>query len=152
MDYLIAHLVGDFVFQTDWMAKYKGNPHPTAEERQAHTEWVKTLHGDVRMAVMDLDEGRAYHRANVACLLHVALYTLAVWLFTGWGLLPLAVTFACHFAQDRFRLASRLMDVTGHAAFKTGPLSPWSIVVFDNTLHLVQLWLCANYLAGVSLL
>jgi hypothetical protein len=86
-----------------------------------------------------------------ACLLHCLLYTLAMagalwasgmtWPLWAWG-----VIFGSHFAFDRFGLARWMMvHVTGQRAFATGPLSPWSIIVVDNTWHLV----CAYAVAVV---
>lgn len=107
MDYLIGHLVGDYIFQTDGIAAHK-------------------------------------RASSVACGIHVGTYVLAIWLFTGWPWRALAITMICHFLQDRFGLARTFMRYTQHEAFATGPLAPWSIIITDNTLHLVQLWLTAQ--------
>ena len=78
------------------------------------------------------------------CTVHCLLYTLACaatcfW-FLPWWAYP--VIFAAHWPVDRFRLAGRWMrNVSGQHAFATGPMSPWSIVVVDNTLHLTVLFM-----------
>jgi hypothetical protein len=103
---LVGHLVGDYVFQNDWMASKKTTN-------------------------------------SLACASHCAAYTLAV-LFCGfWFLSPLAIVAVgvLHFPVDRWRLARRFMTLNGQEAFATGPLSPWSVVVVDNTIHLVVLLL-----------
>ena len=76
------------------------------------------------------------------CLVHCVCYTLAVWACSFWWM-PIwgvALTFALHFPIDRFRLAGRWMrNVSGQAAFASGMLSPWSIIVVDNIGHLATL-------------
>jgi hypothetical protein len=128
---LVGHMLGDYIVQNDWQAKWKTNPPPDGEcgprERAARQ-----------------------NTADLACTVHCLLYTLAVWLFSfswmpWWGL---AVCFVAHFVIDRFRLAGRWMrNVSGQAAFATGPLAPWSIIVVDNTFHLITLAVIAA-LAG----
>lgn len=110
MDYLVGHMVGDFLFQTHWMAINKKRQH---------------LH----------------------CFIHVSLYCLSIWLFTGWPWWAVLLTFWCHFIQDRTQLVAWLMDHTGKADFRK-QLAPWAEIVVDNTLHLVQLYLTAQAVAG----
>ena|ERR1700687_3631720 len=110
---LLGHLVGDYILQNDWMAKNKTGP------------------------------GCLGH---TACTYHCLFYTVAVALLTTtwmpwWGLLA---CFAVHWPIDRFRLAGWWMrNVSGQRDFATGPLSPWSIIVVDNTFHLLTLWVIA---------
>lgn len=102
MELLVAHLVGDYILQNDWLAANK--------------------------------------RINTfACLLHVALYVFSVSVFTDWPLGALAITFGCHFVQDRFPVIPWFMKINNQSDFANGPLAPWSRIVVDNTLHLVQL-------------
>lgn len=81
-------------------------------------------------------------RSSLACAVHCTLYTLAVWLCSFWWLpwWGLLVCWLAHFPLDRWRLARRWMSLR-QEAFATGPLSPWSVVVVDNTLHLLTLFL-----------
>lgn len=78
------------------------------------------------------------------CLVHCACYTAAVaacsfWWFPLWAIL---LTGLIHFPIDRWRLARLWMvHVAGQRSFATGPLSPWSIIVVDNTLHLATLFI-----------
>lgn len=102
---LIGHMLGDYIFQNDWMAKNKTKSH-----------W--------------------------ACLVHCFWYTVAIaatciW-FVPWYLI-VAVGMA-HFPVDRWRLARWCMTQLGQEEFATGPLSPWSIIVVDNTIHLLVLY------------
>jgi hypothetical protein len=34
-----------------------------------------------------------------------------------------------------------MVHCSGQRAFATGPLSPWSVIVVDNTIHLLVLYL-----------
>lgn len=111
MDWLIAHLVGDYILQNDWMAVNK-------------------------------------KRRTLPCLVHVALYTLSVALFTGWGWIPLATVAATHFVQDRTQIVAWWMRVNRQSGFAKPPLAPWSCIVVDNVWHLVVLYLLATYLVA----
>ena len=124
---VIGHLLGDYVLQNDWMATNKTNP--------------------MRLGVLGElptpKEMSAGNRGDLACTVHCVLYTLAVWACNFWWMpwWGLAACFACHWPLDRFRLAGRWMrNVSGQAAFASGILSPWSVVVVDNTAHLLTLF------------
>lgn len=118
---LLAHLVGDYIVQNDWMAKNKVNPgvfHP-----------FYALPGEFT--------------GHLACTVHCLFYTLSVWAFAWywmpwWGLL---LCFAVHWPIDRFRLARKWMEnVSGQRDFANGVFSPWSIIVVDNIFHLLTLY------------
>lgn len=80
--------------------------------------------------------------SSAVCGVHCLLYALAVWAFTfTW--LPfwaIAIVAVAHYPVDRWRLARRWMDYSGQAEFATGVFSPWSVVVVDNTFHLIVLF------------
>ena len=99
LPYWLAHLVGDYLIQNDYVAARK----------RFSSGW---------------------------CLLHVLGYCIPFF-FTGlalWQILAIGVE---HFFQDRFGLARLFMKYTDHEAFATGPCAPWSIIVTDNTIHLL---------------
>lgn len=81
-------------------------------------------------------------RSSVACAIHCSLYTLAIWLCSFWWLpwWGVALCWLAHFPVDRWRLARRWMSFR-QEAFATGIFAPWSIIVVDNTLHLLVLFL-----------
>lgn len=158
---LIGHLVGDYVFQDDWQAANKANPHP-GPEPCPHEVWVTSSmppapedqqwrdsedERDRRLARQRVwwHENDDYRIGHLACLLHCVLYTFAIWLGAFWwiGWRGLLVVFIMHFIQDRWSWARTLMRWTRHEAFATGKLAPWSVVVFDGALHLVVLYLVA---------
>lgn len=145
---LVAHLVGDYILQNDWMAANKTTPHPgpkpewgvNADPYDREAFRVALIERDLRMAEYP-EKLTAWHLGNAACAVHCLLYTLAVWAFSwwwmpAWGLLT---CFIVHYALDRYRLARLWMTLAGQEKFATGALSPWSIVVVDNTFHLLTL-------------
>ncbi len=126
MDWFIAHLVGDYLLQNDWMANNKkGTLLPTREDnsRCLPNKWCKWCVG------------------SVACGVHVLLYTLSVWAFTRWPWWALAIVASTHFIQDRTNIIAWSMRVKGQAKFMQPPCGPWSIIVVDNVWHLVTLYL-----------
>lgn len=75
------------------------------------------------------------------CALHAGLWTLAVCFFGGlWSWWAVPFLFVTHFLQDRTNIISCWMSGLGQHHFKTGPCSPWSIIVVDNTWHLLMVW------------
>lgn len=65
---LVGHLVGDFIFQVDFIAKYKNSPKPTFEE-------MCDCKGDE--AAIAAAERYSLRRCNAICTLHCALYGTA---------------------------------------------------------------------------
>ena len=130
MGLIVGHMIGDYVLQNDWMAANKTNPRP------AFADWDDYQANAV-------EARRRWVIGHAACTVHCLLYTLAVWACSFWWMpwWGLAVCFACHWPLDRFRLAGRWMrNVSGQAAFAGGILSPWSVIVVDNTAHLLTLF------------
>lgn len=173
MDFLVGHLVGDYIFQNDWMAANKATPWPGPSPPfpgpepkwsvdvppqdpgfGAALESRNARQDQYAREVKNYDEWKrksdAYLKGWVVCFIHALCYTFAIWLFTQWHWIPLLVTLTCHLVQDRFSLARKLMTYTGHASFRDGVLGPWSAIVYDNTLHLVQLWLVAKFMVGAT--
>ncbi len=158
---LAGHLVGDYVVQNDWQAANKTNPHPGPKPRYSF-EYSGVLTADrtaldernARWKAEDWDgyesRQKAWLTGHLACTVHCLLYTLAVWACSFWWMpwWGAVACFAVHWPLDRFRLAGRWMrNVSGQKAFASGPLSPWSIIVVDNTFHLLTLGVIAA-LAG----
>ncbi len=141
---LVGHLLGDYILQEDWQAKNKVNPCPGKRPRA--TTWLEWRgeEGDlIERERTWLSACRAWRIGHLACTVHCLLYTLVVWACSFWWmpLWGLFVCFAVHWPIDRFRLARFWMEhISGQKAFATGPLSPWSIIVVDNTFHLLTLF------------
>jgi hypothetical protein len=110
---------------------WKAEKEQHARDRVIYDDWLRDY--------------EAYLLGHLTCLLHCALYTTAIYLFTFWWMTPLGLAwcFMLHFMIDRWRLARKWMEAMGQAEFATGPFAPWSIVVVDNTLHLLTLAIIA---------
>jgi hypothetical protein len=146
---LVGHLIGDYVVQNDWMAGNKTNPYPKG--CRPCTNWHDGVGGGGLTAGTP-EERDAWDRqwsaaaaGELACTVHCLLYTLAVWAFTFWWMpwWGLAACFVVHWPIDRWRLARWWMvNVSGQRFFASPehPLFPWSIVVVDNTAHLLTLF------------
>lgn len=132
---IVGHMVGDYIVQNDWMAANKGNPWP----------------GSVWWASDD-PIGKKWWTGNIACFVHCLCYTLSVWACSFWWMpwWGLLACFAIHFPIDRWRLAGWWMrNVSGQSAFANGPLSPWSIIIVDNTFHLLTLFVIGKISDGI---
>lgn len=138
---LVGHLVGDFIFQEDWQAANKSNPYP---DPLLYNDGINTAQERIDELVRWHGQYHRWWDGHLACTVHCLLYTFAVWIFSGWWLpwWGLLVVFLTHWPIDRFRLARVWMDhVSNQRAFATGPLAPWSVVVADQTFHLLVLFL-----------
>jgi hypothetical protein len=106
---IIGHLVGDYLFQTDWMA-----------ENKKHN--------------------------TLACVIHCAVWAACVVLLAGWGWIPFMFLFVTHFIQDRTYIVRGWMHLVGQDHFATGPYAPWSMVIVDNTFHLLEILIVWKFL------
>jgi hypothetical protein len=83
-------------------------------------------------------------RSNFVCAIHASIWTAAVATFAHWWAWPIvAILFTSHFAQDRGAFVVWWMKLIGQKNFMQPPLGPWSIIICDNTWHLVVLALIA---------
>lgn len=85
------------------------------------------------------------------CVVHVALYTLAIMVMTQWPLWAIPVVAIPHFIQDRTNIITWWMDLIGQYKFRTTVCAPWSSIVVDNTFHLIALFLTdllVKYIGG----
>jgi hypothetical protein len=112
INYLLAHLIGDFILQNDFMADNK-------------------------------------KKSNWVCLLHVLLYIFPFLCLNmlWWQLVLIGIQ---HYIQDRTQLVTWFMRAKGSWNFAIGPCSPWSIIVTDNIIHLLWIylvvWMAHGYL------
>lgn len=140
---LVGHLLGDYILQDDWQAKWKtGGPTPTPEEID---NWIRPFNifqddSKAKQIAVKIFHNARWWKANTACTIHCTLYTLAVWACSFWWMpwWGLAACFLAHYPVDRYRLARKLMNLR-HEQFATGIFSPWSIIIVDNTIHLLVL-------------
>lgn len=76
------------------------------------------------------------------CVVHCVLWACSVMLFSGCWSIPLAaLLFSTHLVQDGTSIVRDWMRLVGQEQFATGACSPWSIIVVDNVLHIVTIWL-----------
>ncbi len=146
---LVGHLLGDYILQNDWMARNKGNTYG----QKPVGEFVANARSHGRYLVEEWEAEKAkYPMGHLACTVHCSLYTLAVWACSFWWMpwWGLMACFLIHWSIDRFRLARTWMvNVSGQRDFATGPMAPWSIIIVDNTFHLLTLF-AIGLLAGVN--
>ncbi len=102
------------------------------------------LVGDYLLQTDWMAENKKYK--TMPCLLHSALWAGSVVFFTGWGFLPFVLLLVAHFIQDRTYLIRDWMHLMGQDRFATGSYSPWGMVIVDNTLHLLQIWLIWKFI------
>lgn len=82
---------------------------------------------------------------DIACTVHVLLYTLSIGLCTGlWNLMFLSLVFLPHWIIDRWSLARYWLDFKNRFGTKESWLgSPFAYLNYaanDNTLHFICLW------------
>lgn len=113
---LVGHLVGDYLFQNDWMALNKK---------------ASSFHCAVHCFIWTVCV-----MAFSGVIFHGGLMPVIVF----W------ILFGTHFLQDRTGLIRWYMRAIGQEKFATGPCSPWSIIVVDNVWHIVTIWLVWKFL------
>jgi len=141
---LVAHFVGDYLLQNDYLANGKTRrkrtfielpkesdcylDHPIDPESKLRGHWYEPTASEQA-------------KAALICLVHCAIYTAACGALTLGKLSPwmLLLCFVTHFLIDHFRLAVPYMDLAGQKGFKQG-LGPWSIFIVDNSWHLLTSW------------
>jgi hypothetical protein len=117
---ILGHLLGDYIFQPDWQARGKRT-----------SSFIAAAH---------------------ACTYTVALMLVmgpAVWVLgqepAPVFLAKMGAVFVTHFLMDRYGLAWKWMNLrwVGQSGFAQD-LKPWSVIVVDNTGHLLVLWVLWN--------
>lgn len=112
MDALIGHLLGDFIFQNDWMASGKKKSSLIC---LVHC-WVWTLCVMVGIFGLRSYEGSPW-----------------VWLASFLWLL------GTHFVIDRWGFVRWWMGTMGQDNFAGPPCGPWSIIFIDQIFHLLTI-------------
>jgi len=108
---ILVHLVGDYVYQNDWMAQNKS----------ART-W----------------EGTAACLVHVT--LYTLMFVCFTWVMGDvWPWWAYAAIWATHYPVDRYRLAAAWMGKAGQTGFRDN-MGPWSVIIVDNTYHLLCAW------------
>lgn len=85
------------------------------------------------------------------CVVHCALWTLAVCAFAGWwNPASAAWLFLTHFAIDRTQFIKSWMRLNNQSAFAKEPLAPWSVIVVDQVFHVLTLWVVQEFPWGLK--
>lgn len=141
---LCGHLLGDYILQNDVQAANKTNPWPGKRpgyDRECEGGGSIYVPGDPETEQKWIEASRKWWVGHLACTVHCLLYTLAVWACSFWWMpwWGVVTCFLTHLVIDRFRLARLWMDhMSGQKAFAE-KMGPWSVIVVDNTAHLLTL-------------
>jgi len=142
---LVGHLVGDYIFQNDWMAQNKkGDLFPPRIPGV-----VDGIYPPIPLVSAAHDGRRRWASGTLACSVHCLLWTSSVLAFSEWwrSLWTIPVLFLTHYLQDRTKIIRWWMSKIGQDSFAAPPLGPWSIIVVDNVFHVVTLAII-GYLIG----
>ncbi len=81
------------------------------------------------------------------CAIHSMIWALTVCFFIGrvefWFINFLYLS---HYVIDSTNLVPCYMRLVGQKDFMIGPCAPWSIIVVDNTFHLLTIWIAWRFL------
>lgn len=78
-----------------------------------------------------------------ACVVHVATYMIP-FIFCGFNWWQFALIATQHYAIDSTQFVVWFMKAKGSGKFAEAPMSPWSIVLTDNILHILWIALVAS--------
>jgi len=123
MDYLIGHLIGDYLLQSDWQANNK-----TYENRK----WVGLL-----IAL--------YH----AALWTFAIWISSIIAKENWTILSLIIMWLFHAFQDWTRFPKKFIEKRNQFAhFRDNAKDAyiWACILVDNIFHLLMLFLLRELL------
>lgn len=136
---ILRTTTADKVFQDAYEGDQNGTPTGEEEEEEEVNWFIGHLVGDFLLQNdwMALNK----KKSSLHCHIHCAVYTLTIWLFTGWDAWSMAVCYIAHFAIDRSDVIDRYMTIIGQERFKTPPMWPWSVIAVDNTFHLLTLFI-----------
>jgi len=116
---LIGHVVGDYLFQNDWMAKNKGN-------KGWRGHWICCLHCSVYAVMV----AAAVVLGGWRYAEHGVLYSLWIAWMIGW---------VTHYPIDRWALSMKWMKFYGQT--REGPFFPCVYIGVDNGAHLILMWI-----------
>lgn len=165
MNWLIAHLIGDFLLQIDWMADKKKSAWPCtgpetdgkAEDKNPHRPWPCAIHWPWPCMESQADKNKnstwpwpgtelqkdGKENSPWACTAHVAAYMLPFLLFVDLTWQQFILIAGQHWIQDRTQIVKQFMvHVAGQKNFaENKTFFPWGLILHDNIWHLVWLYL-----------
>jgi hypothetical protein len=126
MNYLIGHLIGDYLLQNDWMAQGK--------KKSALPCFVHVV--IYTAAVMLLTHWPLW-AATVVAMPH---YAIDRWQFVPWYMRKIGqAKFMMLPTVESHNLTGLAGERIHRVEYKVG-LGPWSVIVVDNVMHLVCLF------------
>ena len=84
---------------------------------------------------MAQNKKKKWSNGFAACLIHCVLYIIPFAFICS--IIQCFALFLTHFFIDRFYFVRWFMNHAGQKEFSKPPFAPWSIIVVDNTFHLV---------------
>jgi len=123
IELLIGHLLGDYIFQNDWMANRKHKP------------------GYLGLKA-----------CLIHCTIYACMVTV-VMIASNWqsklepaasSIVAFLIAFVTHFPIDRWSLGHKWMQVYGHSL--EGPFVPCIYIGVDNGMHLLLMWILFSIL------
>lgn len=127
---ILAHLVGDYIFQSDWMAENKTKRH-----------WPALVHALSYMTTFLLltTDWRA-----------LAIIAASHFVIDRWRLAKYVCWAKNLLAPKRYRFKLRECGSTGYYVTRPPWLSTWLFIIADNTMHLICNGLALYYFGGVQ--
>jgi hypothetical protein len=81
-------------------------------------------------------------KSSLVCCVHVLIYLLPfLFIFNWWQLLLIGLQ---HYFQDRTEFVVWFMKAKGSKNFTLPPMAPWSIILTDNILHILFIWIVSR--------
>lgn len=128
---LLAHLVGDYLLQTDWMASEKTS------------QWLPAILHGIVYTIPFLIVTQAPLALMVICVTHIIIDRFRLARHFVW--------FKNQLAPEAFRPDRSALKTTGYSADKPVWLSTWLMIIADNTIHLIINTLAIVFLGQIAL-
>ena len=153
MDLLVGHLLGDYIFQNDWMALNKTKMTLKGWAACAVHAWVYTTCVAVTTGWDVAPQGSNEFLALVLIFVVHFIQDKTRWWVQTW--MWLMGSFAYFRETVSYGLFHKVTDQkTGlyhlqEAGVDTRPRDFWAVIIIDNSFHLLQLWAVQKFIVGV---
>jgi hypothetical protein len=123
---LIAHLLGDYFLQTDWMAQAKTK------------RWWPAIAHALSYGLPFLFITHAWPALVVIVLTHLII--------DHWRLARYVIWFKNLFSPAAYRYPWKDCNITGYYKDRSIWLATWLMIITDNTMHIIINFLAIKYL------
>jgi hypothetical protein len=127
MHWILAHLIGDYLLQNDWMAQNKQK-----------SSWACTVHVATYMIPFFFC-GLTEWQFLLIAIQHWVQDRASVWIFDNGEFTDGKLYDEEGHRANQVSFVKYLMIKTGHRDFTKEPFAPWSIILTDNIIHI--LWM-----------